>query len=61
MEQQKPPLNGIFGFYWSILPGNNIVKTIITLGVIAGIAYVLVEYGYPWYDSNYNMRDNTVT
>lgn len=38
----------MFSLIWRFLPGPAWVRIFVILAVIAGLAYVLVFYGYPW-------------
>ena len=38
----------MYGALWRVLPGPWIVRLLIVLALVAGIAYALIFYGYPW-------------
>ena len=38
----------MYGFIWRHLPGPAWLKAIESLILIAGVVYVLMQYGFPW-------------
>ncbi|MFF2075108.1 hypothetical protein ACFVXG_10140 [Kitasatospora sp. NPDC058162] len=50
----------MYGFIWRHLPGNTLVKAVISLLLILGIVYLLFTYVFPWAEPLLPFGDVTV-
>jgi hypothetical protein len=38
----------MYGWIWRHLPGNVLVRSLISLGLVFGVVYLLFQYVFPW-------------
>ncbi|MFB7909654.1 hypothetical protein [Kitasatospora sp. NPDC056076] len=50
----------MYGFIWRHLPGNALVKAVISVLLILGIVYLLFTYVFPWAEPLLPFGDVTV-
>ncbi|RKT16738.1 hypothetical protein BX285_1087 [Streptomyces sp. 1114.5] len=50
----------MYGFIWRHLPGNFLVKAVISVLLILGIVYLLFTYVFPWAEPLLPFGDVTV-
>ncbi|MFE6054660.1 hypothetical protein ACFQ6N_28225 [Kitasatospora sp. NPDC056446] len=50
----------MYGFIWRHLPGNTLVKAVISVLLIVGIVYLLFTYVFPWAEPLLPFGDVTV-
>ncbi|MER7579871.1 hypothetical protein [Kitasatospora sp. NPDC097691] len=50
----------MYGFIWRHLPGNILVKAVISLLLVLGIVYLLFTYVFPWAEPLLPFGDVTV-
>ncbi|MEV7774771.1 hypothetical protein [Kitasatospora sp. NPDC086791] len=50
----------MYGFIWRHLPGNILVKAVISVLLILGIVYLLFTYVFPWAEPLLPFGDVTV-
>lgn len=51
----------MFSMIWRFFPGPGWLRVIVMLALLAGIAYALAFYGYPWAAEYFDTEDDLST
>ncbi|NGO15183.1 hypothetical protein G5C60_48275 [Streptomyces sp. HC44] len=52
--------DGMYGWIWRHLPGNALVRALISLVLVLAVVYVLFQYVFPWAEPLLPFNDVTV-
>ncbi|MEU8487301.1 hypothetical protein [Streptomyces sp. NPDC048641] len=52
--------DGMYGWIWRHLPGNTLIRALISLLLVLAVVYVLFQYVFPWAEPLLPFNDVTV-
>ncbi|GGX78087.1 hypothetical protein GCM10010515_52480 [Streptomyces fructofermentans] len=50
----------MYGFIWRLLPGNALIKALLSIVLVLAVVYVLFQYVFPWAEPLLPFNDVTV-
>ncbi|MBL1066100.1 hypothetical protein [Streptomyces sp. 7-21] len=50
----------MYGWIWRHLPGNTLVRSLISLALVLGVVYLLFEYVFPWAEPLLPINDSAI-
>ncbi|WP_169745238.1 hypothetical protein [Streptomyces megasporus] len=59
-EREKGRQYGMYGWIWRHLPGNTLVRALISLVLALTVVYVLFQYVFPWAEPLLPFSDGTL-